>query len=199
MTGLVRAWRLAAAGLALAALAVLPACVAVSSDSLPSWAPRPAIPTASPVPSSHPSPERKGSLGAYFVKSGRLARVDRGGRVAATSPEGALAVLLKGPTSAEQAVGLSSAIPPRTRVLEATPDYSGNVRLDLSREFGAGGRSVAMRLRLAQVVCELTQLPNVRGVLIRIDGKRSQKFGREGFDLMRPLLRADFVDVAPVE
>lgn len=191
--------RLLVAASVCVALLALPGCVTIRSDQVPSWVPKPAVPTATPQPAAHPKPEDKNALGAYFVKGGHVLRVYRGGKKNAASASEALEILLAGPSSDERAEGISSAVPAGTKVRDVAPDFEGYVRLNLSKEFGAGGSSASTKLRVAQVVCTLMQLPNVKGVIIKIEGKPVERFGREGFDLMRPLTKADVADVVPAD
>lgn len=109
---------------------------------------------------------------------------------------GAVRALLAGPDAAERARGLSTAIPPSTRLLGlAIRDSAATV--DLTRAFEAGGGSTSIRMRLAQLVYTLTQLPGVRRVRLHLEGEGVQVFSGEGLDVSRPLERGDFADLKP--
>ena len=199
MTGRMRRALVLAA--ACAVVAALPGCIVIRGDKPPSWLPAGLVPTATPVPAkatNQPAADPGVSaLKAYLVKGGRLTSVARGGKAATASPSRAMEALLAGPTAAERAAGISSALPAGTRVNEVTVDFAQVARLDLSSQFAAGGSDASVRARVAQVVYTLTQVPGITGVLIRIDGKRVEHFGRERIDLLRPQTRGDYADIGP--
>jgi sporulation and spore germination protein/immunoglobulin-like protein involved in spore germination len=109
---------------------------------------------------------------------------------------GAVRALLAGPDSAERARGLATAIPPGTRLLGLTIRDSV-ATVDLTRAFEAGGGSASIRMRLAQLVYTLTQLPGVRRVRLHLEGQAVEVFSGEGLDVSRPLDRGDFADLKP--
>jgi immunoglobulin-like protein involved in spore germination/sporulation and spore germination protein len=71
------------------------------------------------------------------------------------------------------------------------------LNVDLSSEFGSGGGSLSMQLRVAQVVYTGTQFDGVDSVQILIDGERVDALGGEGIAIGEPLTRRDFQDFAP--
>jgi germination protein M len=94
----------------------------------------------------------------------------------------ALEDLLAGPTEAERAAGVFTAIPADTRLLGLRIDH-GTAFVDLTSEFESGGGSLSMRLRLAQVACTLDQFPSVEGVAFMLDGELVDVFSGEGIVL----------------
>lgn len=109
------------------------------------------------------------------------------------SPEGAavraaLQELLKGPTRAEQASGLSTAIPEGTRLLGLRV-AGGVVYADFSAEVESGGGSASMLGRLWQIVYTATQDPAAPRVRILIDGEERRAMGGEGVIIDHPLER----------
>jgi hypothetical protein len=104
--------------------------------------------------------------------------------------------LLSGPSEDEQVAGLTSAIPPATKLL-GLDIQDGIATVDLSPDYETGGGSSRMRMRLAQVVYTLTQFPTVSGVLLEIDGRSVTAFSSEGIDVGDPLTRAEFEDLSP--
>lgn len=192
------------AAAALTALLVLPGCIVIDPADPPSWLPAGLIPTATPAPSTegtvHPAPskdkKRTDVWQAYFVGKGRLRGADRSGKPANLTPAKAMEQLLAGPSTAERKAGLTTAIPKGTQVREVTIDFASTARLDLTGEFASGGSGASVKMRVAQVVYTLTQIPGVTGVLIRVEGQPIQHFGRERIDLLRPQNRGDFADVA---
>lgn len=100
----------------------------------------------------------------YLVRDGALVPV---ARESAGSPEATLALLLEGPTPAEERDGLRSAIPPNTEVLalEVVQDVT---IVDVSEAFAGIGGSEEI-LAVGQIV--LTLAPGaVRGVAISLAG-----------------------------
>jgi spore germination protein GerM len=110
------------------------------------------------------------------------------GRTAEARLRGALEALLAGPTADERARGLTTAIPPGTRLRGLRID-NGVVVVDLSGEVGSGGGSASMLGRLWQIVYTATQLPAAAQVRLLIDGQPRQALGGEGVLIDRPLSR----------
>jgi hypothetical protein len=104
---------------------------------------------------------------------------------------GALTELLAGPTEAERAIGRVTAIPEGTRLLGVSLDDS-TATVDLSKEFTAGGGSLSMQARLAQVVYTATQFPDIESVRIHIEGAPVRALGGEGVLVEEPVTRAGF-------
>jgi len=130
----------------------------------------------------------------YFIEGDQVAagepvRTPERGVAAA-----ALRAVLDGPSGRELAAGLTTAVPPDTRLLDlAIAD--GLARVDLSGRFREGEGTPATRERLAQVVYTLAQFPTVKTVRLRIDGHAVSSLG--GVKLDRALTRADFEDETP--
>jgi hypothetical protein len=106
----------------------------------------------------------------------------------------ALRAVLDGPNGRELAAGLTTAVPPNTRLLDLTI-ADGLARVDLSGRFREGEGTPATRQRLAQVVYTLTQFPTVKTVRLRIDGHTVSPLG--GVRLDRGLHRTDFESETP--
>ena len=109
----------------------------------------------------------------------------------------ALEALFDGPDSFEAENGVGTAVPQGTQLLGLTID-DGIATADLTSEFESGGGSLAMFLRLAQVVCTLDQFPTVDGVLFKLDGEPVDVFSGEGIVLDHPVGCKDYEDVLPV-
>jgi Immunoglobulin-like domain of bacterial spore germination/Sporulation and spore germination len=105
-------------------------------------------------------------------------------------------IALGEPLGAVQEVGETTAIPPGTKLLHVSQDGSV-LNVDLSSEFGSGGGSLSMQLRVAQVVYTGTQFEGVDSVQILIEGQQQDALGGEGIDISGPLTRRDFQDFAP--
>jgi hypothetical protein len=108
----------------------------------------------------------------------------------------ATAQLLGGPTSAEKAAGLSTAIPAGTKLLHISIATSV-ATVDLSKEFTSGGGSASMFMRVAQVVYTETQFHTVTGVRFKVEGKLLKVLGGEGIILNGPQTRAMWRDQLP--
>ena len=109
----------------------------------------------------------------------------------------ALEALFDGPDSFEAESGVGTAVPQGTQLLGLTID-DRIATADLTSEFESGGGSLAMFLRLAQVVCTLDQFPTVDGVLFKLDGEPVDVFSGEGIVLDHPVGCSDYEDVHPV-
>jgi spore germination protein GerM len=138
--------------------------------------------------SVHPAP-------VYLVQGHLTALGWRGRLVAeprteARSPRAALHALLKGPTAAERARGIRSALPAGTRLVRfgvargtATVGLAGGTR----RAWLADGFYAT-----AQVVYTLTARPGIERVWMRVRGRRCCVFDHRGRPYARPLTRAVF-------
>lgn len=110
----------------------------------------------------------------------------------------ALRSLLVGPTEAERAAGLGTAIPPST-TLNGLVIEDGIATVDLSGSYDDASGTTGETLRLAQVVYTITQFPTVTGVLFELDGRPVTVFGGHGILLDEPQTRGGYEDqVAPI-
>lgn len=91
----------------------------------------------------------------------------------------AIEALVAGPTAAEAARGLSSAVPSATRVLSVGVER-GLVTIDLSEEFVAGGGTASMLARLHQVRYSAVRPRAVEEVALRVEGEPLRVLGGEG-------------------
>jgi hypothetical protein len=104
--------------------------------------------------------------------------------------------LLAGPSASESAAGLTSAVPAGTRLLGLSIDGT-TARVDLSAQFAAGGGSLSMQARVAQVVYTLTRFPTIRAVDVMLDGALVEALGGEGLMLGAGQRRADWRGFEP--
>ncbi len=151
--------------------------------------------TATPSSSPTASPAQT-TLGVYFVRGENLGVAER--RVPATSMPATAAVkaLLAGPTAAERAAGLATTVPKGTRLLSLT--IAGTTaRVDLTGRFAAGGGTLSLSARVAQVVYTLTRFRTVRSVEFLLDGNPIEALGGEGIVLDGPQRRADWRGFQP--
>lgn len=102
-----------------------------------------------------------------------------------------LEALIAGPDAGEERRGMTSLIPPETKVLSAVIDGS-TARINFSEEFQyntAGMEGFAAQL--TQIIWTATEFPNVQDVQILIEGGRIDHLG-EGLPVWGPLNRQSF-------
>jgi hypothetical protein len=151
-------------------------------------------PAATPTPPAAPAvPAGSTLLPIFFVRDGKLGVARRALPADAKIVDNALGALLQGPTEAEAAAGLTTAVPSLTRVRGMA--LMGDVLVvDVSGSFSALGPPGSSELRLAQIVYTVSVFP-VR-VLFHIDGQPARAVG--GYILPdRPVTRDDFAAWAP--
>ncbi|HVM68583.1 MAG TPA: GerMN domain-containing protein [Gaiellaceae bacterium] len=140
------------------------------------------------APEAGSSPEAAGPRATiYFLHGEKLRATER--EVAGEGLEGHIAVLFSGPTAIQRAQGLRTAVPAGTRVRRVWIE-KGTVTVDVSRRFEAGGGSLSMQLRLAQLVYTATALAGVDRVRLAIDGTVVGSIGGEGLLVGTPQTRA---------
>ena len=135
-------------------------------------------------------------LSVFFIRDEKIATVHRSVPKTQQVAAAAMAELLAGPTTEDEAAGMTTAIPEGTEYLGTTID-EGVATVDLSGEFESGGGSFSVAARLAQVVYTLTQFPTVDFVTFTLDGEPVDVFSGEGVILDRPVGRKDFEDLTP--
>jgi hypothetical protein len=170
------------------------ACAACGSGSKPRTVTVTTTETIAAPPTSTTQAPTGSTVVPYFIEGDQVAA----GEPVQTPERGvaaaALRALLDGPNGRELAAGLTTAVPPNTRLLDLTV-ADGLARVDLSGQFREGEGAPATRERLAQVVYTLTQFPTVKRVRLRIDGHTVPALGDVKLD--RGLTRAEFEDQTP--
>lgn len=132
----------------------------------------------------------------YFMHGDKIDVAHRTVTATRQVANAAMSELLAGPTAADVAAGLATAVPSNTRLLGITI-AGGVATVDLTAAFASGGGSLSMVGRLAQVTYTLTQFPTVTGVVFHLDGKAVTVFGGEGIILDHPAARDSFESVTP--
>jgi germination protein M len=132
----------------------------------------------------------------YFTRDEKLCAATRVIPKSQSVGLAAMRALLEGPTAAEKDGGMVSVIPKGTTFL-GLDVKNGIATIDLSKEYGSGGGSLSMMMRLAQVVFTLTQFPTVEGVEFKLDGKAIDVLGGEGIIIDHPMGRGDYEDLSP--
>jgi Sporulation and spore germination/Immunoglobulin-like domain of bacterial spore germination len=140
----------------------------------------------------------RSSFAVYLVRGERVVPVRRHVPRTQAVAVASLAALLRGPTAAERRSGYASAIPPAT-VLRGVSLARGLLTVDLGSRFRAGGGSLSMQLRVAQIVYTATQFSTVDRVRFRLDGRPVAAIGGEGVVVAPPVGRAAFeAQAAPI-
>jgi hypothetical protein len=150
-----------------------------------------------PPPGVGKDPEGIVTYQVWFTKGESLHVAKRTQAATRRVGTAALEALLEGPESFEAETGLGTAIPRGTQLLGLEIE-DGIAFVDLTSEFESGGGSLAMFLRIAQVVCTLDQFPTVKGVLFKLDGEPVDIFSGEGLILDKPVGCGDYDDFLPV-
>jgi Sporulation and spore germination len=135
------------------------------------------------------------SFDVWFARGETLVSARRTHSATPRVATAAVEALLAGPTQAERASGVSSAIPAATRLLGVTID-NDVATVDLTSEYQSGGGSLSMQVRLGQVVYTLTQFPTVKTVRFELDGRPVNVFSSEGIVLDHPVGRSDYAGLA---
>ena len=190
--------KILAVGSLSAALALTASCASsTKSGQSPSTTAAPATPTTGQPPSSTsvPAPATL-DVRVYLMLGDKIGVAHRTVTATQQVATAAMTELLAGPTPADTAAGLTTAVPSATRLLGINIT-GGTATVDLTSAFASGGGSLSMVARLAQVTYTLTQFPTVKGVVFRLDGNAVTVFGGEGIILDHPATRASFESVTP--
>lgn len=155
-------------------------------------------PTGSPMtpsPSPSPVPARSMTYEVWFNYDGFLFVTHRTEPFIPAVGAAAVEALLEGPTNAEAAADLTSAITPGTDLLSLLID-DGVATVDLSGAFTSEETPAIAVGSLSQVVYTLTQFDSVDSVVVEVDGNPLRNFG--GYEIDGPLRRSHFADQLPL-
>jgi germination protein M len=136
------------------------------------------------------------TVSVYFIAGEQIVAEHRVLPKSESVGKAAVQALLKGPSAADKAAGVTSAIPDGTTYL-GLDIADGVATIDLSKEYASGGGSASMAMRLAQMVFTLTQFPTIETVTFQLDGEAVTVFGGEGLILDHPVGRADYEELSP--
>ena len=128
------------------------------------------------------------SFEVWLVRKGRLVEALRTHPATPRVATAALNALLEGPTGSERSSGVTTQIPPGTRLLGISI-ARGVANVDLSSDYQNAAGSRALQLRLAQVVYTATQFPTVKSVRFSVDGAPVNVFSGSGLVLGHPVGR----------
>jgi germination protein M len=170
ITGLVPASLATGAVIVLAAL--LAACGGSSggpsSSSSATLSPsRSASPTSSPT--SSPSAAATTAQSLYFLHDGKLGVAERAVAPSTMPATAALKALLAGPSVAERAAGLSTAVPAGTR-LKSLVVSGGVATVNLNQGPDTGSAALLGMPGTAELVYTLTRFATISGVRVRVNG-----------------------------
>ncbi len=121
------------------------------------------------------------SVNVWFSTAGEPVSVVRDGNTI----ERAVHELLAGPTAAERARGLRTAIPRRTSLRSVSIAHRV-VTVDLGARFAAGSRDTVLQDRVSQLVRTVRGVPGVLSVRVRVEGGVPVGLF-PGYDLRRPV------------
>jgi hypothetical protein len=195
------AWLLAGLLAVVSAAALLAACGGSSGGSSPTPTATVTVtstPSASHSPTTAPTatPSPTTTLSLYFLRGEELGVAERRLPHTTRPATAAIEALLAGPTAAERAAGLTSAVPSGTRLLGLSIDGT-KARVDLSAQFASGGGSLSMQARVAQIVYTLTQFRTAETVTFMLEGSVVDALGGEGLMLGEGQRRSDWRSFEP--
>lgn len=96
--------------------------------------------------------------------------------------------LTQGPSPAEKRRGLLTALQPGTHVRGVT--IRNNVaEIDFNATVEQGGSGTILLSRIDQIIYTATEIPGVRGVVIKINGRRQSTLGSDGLSISGTLRR----------
>jgi Immunoglobulin-like domain of bacterial spore germination/Sporulation and spore germination len=174
-------------------LGAAPSGPATSPPTSPSATPSP---VSSPTQTTSPTPHQTVTLQVWFAYGDKLFLTRRIEPFDPGVAQLALTALLAGPTDAERAAGLRTAIPTGTR-LRGLNLAGGVLTVDLSSEYGTGGGSLSVMMRLAQVVYTATQFSTVKSVAFQLEGRPVTAFTGQGVVLDKPQGRGAYDQLLP--
>jgi hypothetical protein len=135
----------------------------------------------------------------YMVQGTRLVAVDREGPSTLSALELSMRELLKGPSPAETAKGITTNIPSSVQLRDVSAT-NGVATVDLSQDFELTTPDrPTFLLRLAQVVYTLTELsPTVQSVRFEVEGQPVLVLVQDGTLVAEPVARGRYTDYAPI-
>ena len=141
-----------------------------------------------------PKPHATTTISVWFKRSARLWHTKRTAAAATFPLRTAVRALLAGPSAAESAAGVKTALAPGTRLL-STSQSGGVATINFRQSFASPASKKRIRMRLAQVTFTATQYPNVHSVSLEIAGSRVTSIG--GVHVPAHMTRAHFARLLP--
>ena len=176
--------------LLLLVLVLLGAC-GVPTEDRPEQVSTAAVPQTESYDDDRPGGPR---LTVYLVRGAELVPVQR--RTSAVTTAQALELLVEGPSRAEAAAGIRTALVPEVVAVSREP-AEDTATVEVTRGFTGitGGNQL---LAVAQIVFTLTEVPTVSDVRFTVEGVPVEVPTDEGLTA-RPVGRADYGTVTPAE
>lgn len=146
-------------------------------------------------------PAATASVTVYFLtRQGEVTRLTPVQRDVASATRAAdrIKAVLAGPSEGEQGLGLISTIPTDTVLLDTTfAPKDGELVVNLSGAlFDVQGKELANAF--AQLVWTVTEVPGVRQVRFKVDGRAYRTPNAEGIEQDGAVTRGDYNSLAPV-
>jgi spore germination protein GerM len=175
--------------MALVIAASLAAGCGIPADRHPEAVPGGVVRPALGPTTTTPTPATLATL--FFVQAEQLVPVVR----SATRPglQAVLEVLLTGPTEAELAAGLRTAVSPQSNIRSVGTDGSTAV-IDLTTTFVEVGGEEQI-LALAQIVLTATAIPGITNVRFELEGQPVEVPRAEGTLSSGPLTASDYASL----
>jgi spore germination protein GerM len=152
-------------------------------------------PTGDPSSTPSPTPTRTMTYELWFNYDGSLFVTHRTESFTPAVGSRALEALLDGPTNAEDAAGVGTAIDPGSRLLGLTID-DGVATVNLDGTFSAEETPAIAVGSLSQIVYTLTQFDSIDAISFQVESEPLTNFG--GYELRGPQRRANFADQLPL-
>jgi spore germination protein GerM len=102
--------------------------------------------------------------------------------------ENTIRELIKGPTAAEKKKGLLTAVPSNLKV-NGIRLKNGTAEMDFNGAIEQGASGSVLINRIDQIVYTATQFPQVKSIVIKINGRSRQTLGTDGLSIGGPLHR----------
>ena len=141
-----------------------------------------------------PKPHASAAISVWFKRSARLWHTKRVAGAATFPVRTAVRALLDGPSAAESAAGVKTAVAPGTRLL-STSLSGGVATINFRQSFASPAPKKRIRMRLAQLTFTATQVPNVHSVSLEIMGSPVTSIG--GVHVPAHMTRAHFARLLP--
>jgi spore germination protein GerM len=100
----------------------------------------------------------------------------------------AISELLKGPSDIEKDMGFFTEIPKKTKLI-GIKKFPDKIEINLSDDFGSGGGSESMKLRLKQLSCTAIDAADRKPVYLYLNSKKAEFIGGEGLEIPQPLVK----------
>lgn len=130
-------------------------------------------------------------VAVYFFRGDKMITVSRPLNADEAPLNIALGSLLAGPSQAEKAEGLTTQLPPGTKLLGLSVKDKTAI-INLSRDLETyGGGTARLKGMIAQIVYTATEIPGIEKAWLWEEGNKELVLGGEGLVIDKPLKRTD--------